>query len=172
MRPDTNQSPSIGDHFGLFFADEPWAHHMRYGRIVSQLRIKAGMGDDDRSGRDLEHGFRRLHIGMGKIDEDAQPIAFFDDGCAEWAQSAVTRSVGINVSERHGSVGVVKQPKMPQPPPVAFFHSLKVALEKVAAFDRLDDRWQALLRHRRFGSQSQRSCRWLRARPLQLPGQI
>lgn len=74
-----------------------------------------------------------------------QPIAFLDDGCAEWGQSAITRWVGVNVSERHGSVGVVKQPKMPQTPPVAFFHSLKVALEKVAAFDRLDDRWQALL---------------------------
>ena len=71
MRPDTNQAPSIGDHVCLFFADEPWTHHMRYGRIVSQLCTKAGMGDDDRSGCDLERGFRRLHIGMGKIDEDA-----------------------------------------------------------------------------------------------------
>ncbi len=81
MRPDTDQAPNIGDHLGLLFADESWAHHLRHRRIVPQLRIEASVGDDARPGRDLERGFRSLHIGMGKIDDDAQPIAFLEHGC-------------------------------------------------------------------------------------------
>jgi hypothetical protein len=77
-------------------ADESWAHHLRHGRIAAQLRIQAGMGDDDGPGRNLERGFRGLHIGTGEIDKDAQPIALLDDGCAEWGQSAIARRVGIN----------------------------------------------------------------------------
>ena len=140
MRPDTDQAPGIGDHPGLLFADESWAHHLRHGRIAPQLRIEAGMGDDDRPGSDLERGFRSLHIGMRKIDEDAQPIAFLDDGCPKWGQSAIARRVGVNVAQRHGGVAVVKQPKVPQTPLIGFFHPLKMALKKVGALDRLDDR--------------------------------
>jgi hypothetical protein len=115
---------------------------------------------------DLERGFRSLHIGMGKIDEDAQPIVFPDDGCPEWGQSAEARRVGVNVAQRHGSVAVVKQPKMPQAPPVGFFHPLKMALKRVAAFDRLDDRWLAILMG---GAHVIRSDGTLHAVALQLP---
>ena len=140
MRPDTDQPAGVGDHFGLLFADESWAHHLRHGWIAPQLRIKTGMGDDDRPGRDLERGFRGLHIGMREIDEHAQPIAFLNDGSPKCGQSAIARRVGVNVAQRHGGVAVVKQPKMPQTPVIGFFHPLKMALKKVAAFDRLDDR--------------------------------
>ena len=58
------------------------------GRIAPQLRIKSGVRDDHRPGRDLESGLRGLHIGMSKIDQDAQPIAFLDDGRPECGQSA------------------------------------------------------------------------------------
>lgn len=68
MCPDTDQSPGIGDHSGLFLTDESWAHHLRHGRIAPQLRIKARVGDDDWPGGDLERGSRRLDIGMGKVD--------------------------------------------------------------------------------------------------------
>ena len=86
------------------------------------------MGDDDRPGSDLERGFRSLHIGMGQIDQDAQPIAFLDDGCPKCGQSAVARRVGVNIAQRHGGVAVVKQPKVPQAPFVGFFHALKTGL--------------------------------------------
>ena len=66
VRPDTNQAPGIGDHCGLLFTDEPWTHHLRHVRVAPQLRIKAGMGDDDRPGCDLERGFRAFEIGMNK----------------------------------------------------------------------------------------------------------
>jgi hypothetical protein len=41
------------------------------------------MGDDDRPLRGLERGSCGLHIGVSKIDENAQPITFLDDGCSE-----------------------------------------------------------------------------------------
>ena len=96
MCPDTDRATGIGDHFGLLFADESWAHHLRHARIAPQLGIEAGVGDDDRAGRDLECGFRGLDIGMSKVDEQAQPIAFLDDSRSEGGQSAIFRSVGEN----------------------------------------------------------------------------
>ena len=103
------------------------------------------MGNDDRPGSGLERGFRGLHIGMRKIDQDAQPIAFLDDGCPKWRQSAIARRVGVNIAQRLGGVAVVKQPKVPQTPSIGFFHPLKMALKEMGAFDRLDDRWLAIL---------------------------
>lgn len=46
----------------------------------------------------LSAGFNGLHIGVGKIDEDSQPIAFLDDSRTEFSQSAVARRVGVNVT--------------------------------------------------------------------------
>ena len=53
--------------------------------------------------------------------------------------------VHVDVAEWHGSVAVVKEPKMSQTPLVCFFHPHKLTFEKVTAFDRLDDRWPAVL---------------------------
>ena len=50
-RPDASRHrpcPGIGDHSCLLFGDEFRAHHLRHRRIAAQLRIQAGMGDDDR----------------------------------------------------------------------------------------------------------------------------
>jgi len=72
MRPDTNDAAGIGDYFGLLFANESWPHHLSHAGIASQLRIEAGMRDDNRPGRHLECSFCGLHISVGKIDERAQ----------------------------------------------------------------------------------------------------
>jgi hypothetical protein len=60
------RAPASATILGLLSADKSWAHHPRYGRRVAQLHIKAGMGDDDRSGGDLERDFcsfqREQHI--------------------------------------------------------------------------------------------------------------
>jgi hypothetical protein len=94
---------------------------------------------------DLERGFRSLHIGMGKIDEDAQPIAFLNHGCPKWSPSSVARRVGVNIAQWHGGVTIVKQPKMPQTAFVGLFHPLNMTLKKMTALDRLDDRWLFIL---------------------------
>jgi hypothetical protein len=39
----------------------------------------------------------------------------------------------------------VKQPKVPEATVIGFFDPLKMALQEVCAFDRLDDRWLAIL---------------------------
>jgi hypothetical protein len=53
-------------------------------------------------GGDLERGFRGLHIGMGEVDEDAQPVAFLDDRRSEGGQSAKAERIGVHVAQRHG----------------------------------------------------------------------
>ena len=39
----------------------------------------------------------------------------------------------------------MKQTQMPQATPIGFFYAFKMALQKVAAFDCLNDRWPAIL---------------------------
>jgi hypothetical protein len=39
----------------------------------------------------------------------------------------------------------VKEPKVPQTPSVSLFYPVKLALKEMGAFDRLDDRWLAIL---------------------------
>ena len=82
---------------------------------------------------------------MSKIDKDAEPVAFLDDGGPECGQATKAGRVRVDVAEWHGSVAVVKEPKMSQTPLVCFFHPHKLTFEKVTAFDRLDDRWPAVL---------------------------
>ena len=82
---------------------------------------------------------------MGKIDDDAQPIAFLDDGCAKWGQAAIARGIGVRIAQRHSGVAVVQQAKMPQAPPVRFFHALKMALQKMPTLHCLDHRWLPIL---------------------------
>ena len=108
MRPDTDQASGIGNHSGLFLADQSWAHHLGHSRVASQLRIKAGMRDDDGPCGDLECHLRGLHIGMGQIDKDAQPITFFDDGCPERSQSSISRRIGVDIPQRHGCITIVQ----------------------------------------------------------------
>lgn len=71
MCPDSDQAGGIGDNSSLLFADEARTHHLRHPRVAAQLRIKAGVRDDDWAGGRLERGFRRLQIGMREIDKDA-----------------------------------------------------------------------------------------------------
>ena len=68
MGPDTGQPPVIRNYFGLLFADKPWSHHLRQGRIASQLGIEASKENDDRQGSDHECGFRGVHIGVQQSD--------------------------------------------------------------------------------------------------------
>ena len=70
VRPDADGAIGISDHFGLLVADESRAHHLCHARIVAQLCIKTGVGDDDRPGCELERGLCRFQVGMGKIDEN------------------------------------------------------------------------------------------------------
>jgi hypothetical protein len=69
MRPHADQTPGIGNRFGLLFANESRAHHLRHRRITAQLHIKSSVRTDDRPGRDLERGFGGLHVRMSKIDK-------------------------------------------------------------------------------------------------------
>jgi hypothetical protein len=103
--PDADQASGVGDNFGLLFADEPWAHHLGHARIAPELGVEAGMGDDDGTGGDLECSFRGLHVGVSKIDEHAEVVAFLDDVRAECGQSAEARRAGVNIAQRHGGVG-------------------------------------------------------------------
>jgi hypothetical protein len=139
MRPDAYQAAVIGNYPCLLLADEPWPHYFRHTRIAPQLRIKTGVGDDNRPGGDLERGFRRLRSGVGEVDENAQPIAFLDNGRPKRSQSAKAWRVGVHITQWHGGVAVVKQAKLSQTSVIGFFHTLKVALKEVAAFDRLND---------------------------------
>src|SRR5580692_6083616 len=135
MRPHTDQAPSGGDQFRLLLANKPWAHHLRHGGIVPQLCIKTRMGDDDWPGRDPKRRFRGLHIRMREIDKDSQPVALLENSCPKRRQSAIAGRVGVNVSQRHRSVAVVKQAKMPQTPPMGFLHTLKMTFKKVTTLD-------------------------------------
>lgn len=103
---------------------------------------------------------------LGQIDENAQPIAFLDDGCPEGGQSAIARRIGVNIAQWHGRIAIVKQPKEPQSVLICLFDSLHMALQEVGAFDRLDDGWLAVLMARAYVSRGKRT---LHAVAFQLP---
>ena len=108
MRPDTDRPTCVGDDFGLLPTDKPGAHHVGHARVAAQLRIEAGMGDDDGPGRDVECSLRSLHIRVSKVHQDAQPVAFFDDGRTECGQPAEARRIRVDIAQRNGGVAVMQ----------------------------------------------------------------
>ncbi len=136
MCPNSDQTPSISDDSSLLLADESRTHQLRHARVATQLRLKAGVRDDDRPSRDLERAFRRLQIGMRKIDKHTQPIAFLDRSRPERGQSAIAGRICVNISQRYGSIAVVKQSEMSQTALVGFFHTPKVTASSKSFIER------------------------------------
>src|SRR6266498_2769468 len=77
-RIDTDHPATFADHFDLVVADVA-LHVVK----LSRVRVR----NDQRLARKIDNLFETRRIDVGKIDNDAEALAFADEIAAKWRQS-------------------------------------------------------------------------------------
>ncbi len=99
------------------------------------------MGHNERLRGHLQRAQHCLVTGVSEVHHDPQPVALLHDLRAKSRQATKVSGGRVRIAQRrHHVVSLVQQLKVPQTAFVHLFNPIKVPLDELCPFDRLDDR--------------------------------